>query len=263
MKTLYEASNAAEAHMLLDVLRQQGISAQIHGEHLQGAIGGLPAAGLIRLVVEEEDYVPARAAIDQWEAAEPAPSSAPQPAPRSRGLQGFMLGLVVGVAGMYAAYKTPAMTDGTDYNRDGLLDEKWTYAANGRPLKLEVDRNLDRKPDYVALYDSRGLIRSAESDDDFDGVFETTHRFRDGNTEASETDTDGDGYADLRSYSESGVLDTVEYINPATGLPLRIEHYQRGKIQFADLDTDTDGKLDTRQTYTPLAEVASRQPISP
>jgi hypothetical protein len=262
MKTLYEASNAAEAHMLLDVLKQQGISAQIRGEHLQGAIGGLPAAGLVRLVVDEQDYAPARAAIDQWEAAESEQSPAPQPAPRYRGLQGLVLGLALGVGGMHAAYKTPATTDGTDYNRDGLLDEKWTYAANGRPLKLEADRNLDHKVDYIAYYDARGLIQSAESDDDFDGVFETRLRLRDGNVEQSAADTDGDGYPDLRSYFRDGVLDTVEYINPASGLPLRIEHYKLGKLHYAELDTDRDGALDTRQAYTPSMEPAARQAIS-
>ncbi|HEX3141174.1 MAG TPA: hypothetical protein VHQ87_14030, partial [Rhizobacter sp.] len=157
---------------------------------------------------------------------------------------------------------TPATTEGTDYNHDGLLDEKWSYAANGRPLKVEVDRNLDHKVDYIAYYDLRGLIQSAESDDDFDGVFETKLRFRDGNAEQSESDTDGDGYPDLRSHFKDGVLDSVEYINPVSGLALRIEHYKLGKLQFADLDTDGDGKLDARQAYTPLLEPSARHAIS-
>ena len=65
MKTLYEAANAVEAHMLLDLLKQEGMEARIEGEALQGAMGGVPAAGLVRLVVDEDGYAPARALIAQ------------------------------------------------------------------------------------------------------------------------------------------------------------------------------------------------------
>jgi len=71
MRTLYEAANAIEAHILQDVLRQEGFSPFIHGEYLQGAMGELPAAGLVRLVIAEDEYVRARAVIEAWESAEP------------------------------------------------------------------------------------------------------------------------------------------------------------------------------------------------
>lgn len=261
MKTLYEAANAAEAHMLADLLRQQGIAAEIHGEHLQGAVGGLPALGLVRLVVDEHDFPRARAAIDQWESAETAQAPAvAAPAPRYRGFKGFVLGLALGIGGMYGAYRAPATVDGTDHNRDGLLDEKWTYALSGRPSMLEIDRNLDRKVDHIVHYDLRGQPQSSESDDDFDGVFETKSRYRDGNVVSSEADTDGDRYPDLRSHFQDGVLETVEYIKPSTGRPLRVEHFKLGKLQFAEVDTDEDGRLDTRLVYNPLGEVSARQP---
>ncbi|OYT87703.1 MAG: hypothetical protein CFE46_11215 [Burkholderiales bacterium PBB6] len=263
MKTLYEAANAVEAHMLLDLLKQEGIDVLIHGEALQGAIGEMPAAGLVRLVVDEERYTAARAIIDRWEEAQPDLTPTPMPGAksRSRGFWGFVLGVMVGMGATYAAYKTPATTDGVDYNRDGQLDETWTYSANGTPLKLEIDRNLDRKVDYIAHYGARGLIESAESDDDFDGTFESRQRFRDGNIEMSETDSDGDRFPDVRWLHADGVLETVEYINPASGLALRVEHYKLGKLQFADVDTDADGKLDMRIRYSSLADVVSREPL--
>jgi hypothetical protein len=262
MRTLYEAASAIEAHMLLDLLKQQGIEAHIHGEALQGAMGEVPMNGLVRLLVAEEDHPAARAVIDRWEKTEVESTARPKLASRSSGLRGLLLGLALGVGATYAVYRAPVSTDGIDHDRDGVLDEKWTYAPSGQPLKLEVDRNLDHKVDYVAHYNARGVLDSTELDDNFDGVFETRQGFRNGNLQVSETDTDGDGFLDLRSLYVHGVIDAVEYINPATGRPLRVEHFKLGVLQFADVDTDKDGGLDQRLRYSPLGEVVSREPLS-
>lgn len=263
MKTLYEAGSAIEAHMLADLLKQEGLTAHIHGESLQGAVGEIPASGLVRLVVADEDHAAARAVIDRWEATqvEPTPRAAPAPARGSRGWAGLALGLVIGVGATYAMYRAPARSDGVDYNRDGELDETWTFSPNGMPLQMTLDRNLDRKVDYIARYDARGHLASAESDDNFDGVFETQQWLKNGNVEMTLSDSDGDGYPELRSTFTHGVLDTTETINPASGKPLRVEHYTLGVLKYADVDTDKDGQLDTRLRYTPLAEVVSREPL--
>jgi hypothetical protein len=95
-------------------------------------MGGLPAVGLVRLVVEEQDYAPARAAIDRWEAAESELSAVPAQAPRYRGLHGFVLGLLLGMG-----RPVRGLQDARDDRRHRLqprrpaLDETWTYAANG------------------------------------------------------------------------------------------------------------------------------------
>ncbi len=78
MKTLYEPSNALEAHMLHDLLQQEGIPSRVDGAYLQGAVGELPASGLVRLVVEDNDYEQARAVILRWEATE-VPNPTPPP----------------------------------------------------------------------------------------------------------------------------------------------------------------------------------------
>jgi hypothetical protein len=72
MRILYEASSAVEAHLLKDLLAQEGVPASIHGEFLQGAMGELPAAGLVRLMVADEHYAAGRALIARWEAAAPS-----------------------------------------------------------------------------------------------------------------------------------------------------------------------------------------------
>jgi hypothetical protein len=262
MKTLYEAASAVEAHMVQDLLMQEGIASRLDGEFLQGAIGELPAAGLVRLVVDESDYLAARAVVDRWETAQPR-DGAPRPAPRAtRGFLGFAIGLLVGVTAAYGFFRSPVTVDGIDHNRDGLLDEKWTYSASGSVVRTEIDRNLDGKPDYIAHYDARGQIEWAEADDDFNGVFETRLRFRWGNVEVSEVDTDGDQFADLITHYTHGVATSSEYIDPSTGLPVRVDYFRLGKLVKAEIDTDRDGRLDKRQLYNGLEEVTATQPIA-
>lgn len=99
MKTVYEAANAVEAHMLQDLLRSAHIHARVDGAYLQGAMGELPAAGLVRLVVEDEDWLRARAELERWEAEQPRESTAaPTPARVHWGLTllAFSLGVLAG-----------------------------------------------------------------------------------------------------------------------------------------------------------------------
>jgi len=69
MRTVYEPASAVQAHVLQDVLRQHGITSFVSGEHLQGAIGELPAGSLVRLLVDDADWAPARRALEEWERA--------------------------------------------------------------------------------------------------------------------------------------------------------------------------------------------------
>jgi len=267
MKTIYQASNAVEAHMLQHYLQQEGIPCRVDGEFLQGAAGDLPATGLVRLVADESDYDRARTAITRWEAASIVESGPPAPAAvaqsKTRTLIVAALAACVGAASVYALYRAPISTDGIDHNRDGVLDEKWTFSPNKTLLKTEVDRNLDGKVDYIVRHDAQGIPETAESDDDFNGTFESRYRFRRGNLELVETDTDADGYPDLRTLYEFGVVQSTKYVNPKTGQPMRIEYYRLGKMTTAEVDTDADGKLDTRITYSPLAEVTKTEKIAP
>ena len=261
MKTLYEASSVLEAHMLLELLKQEGLSAQIQGEHLVGAIGELPTAGLVRLLIDETEFAQARALVERWDAAQPKEPIAERAPKKPRTLRIFLLGLAIGVGASYLYFRTPVSINGVDHNGDGVLDEKWTYASSGARLKFEADRNLDGKIDHIAHSDRGGLIEIADADDNFDGVFETRMRFRDGNVEISETDTDGDGYRDFRSRYTNGVLFSAEFMDPLTFRPLRIEYFKLDKLTKAEVDTDKDGKFDTRYIYNALGEVSATEKI--
>ena len=246
--------------MVLNLLQQQGVTGRVEGEYLQGAVGQLPASGLVRVVVDEADAARARAIVAAFEAAQPAEPTARTAARPSR-LLWAGAGLVVGVLATTALLRSPVSESGIDHDRDGVLDERWVYGPTGRILRIEADRNLDHRADQIIHYDERGLAASEELDDDFDGRFETRTFIRAGNVERSEVDTDGDGYADLRSSFRDGVLDNSSTMNPATGLPLRVEHYRLGQLMEAEVDTDRDGRLDTRLRYDRLGEVVAREPL--
>lgn len=64
---MFHAANALEAHLVADLLNRSHVDARIEGEYLTGGIGELPVAGLVRIVVKEEDLAPARSIIAQWE----------------------------------------------------------------------------------------------------------------------------------------------------------------------------------------------------
>lgn len=69
MKSVFDASSNIEAHLVMHQLQQAGIDARIEGEYLQGAIGELPAAGNIRVLVDSKDVDEARLVIAEWDAA--------------------------------------------------------------------------------------------------------------------------------------------------------------------------------------------------
>lgn len=261
MKTLYEASNGVEAHMILNLLEQQGINGRVDGEFLQGGIGELPAAGLVRVMVSEEDYAAAKPIVEQWDKAQPARVETPLPDKAVSRPAMFLVGLVIGILCTYGYFRTPVTREGIDHNRDGVLDDKWTYAPSGLAITNEADRNMDGKIDYVATFGRDGMIETANLDDNFDGVFESSTAYRQGNGYLSETDTDGDGYRDLKANYVSGVLVSAEYIYPATGYPRKVEYFKLGKPIYAETDTDNDGKLDQRINYDEYANATSTASI--
>ena len=260
MKTVYEAANSVEAHMVLDLLQQQGLTGRIDGEYLQGGVGELPAAGLVRVVVDEADYASARVVVDAFEAAQPPATATPPAPPRPSRTAWAGLGLVVGALLTWGVLRAPAGDSGVDHDQDGELDERWTYSPSGQPLRLDSDRNFDHRIDNITHYE-HGSVASGESDDDFDGRFESRLYYRHGNLERSETDVDGDGFYELTSNYRHGVIDSSATLDPTSGLARRVEHFKLGQLTHAEQDTDRDGKLDTVMRYGPLGELIAREPM--
>lgn len=261
MKTVCEPSNALEGQMLLDLLRQRGIEARLEGAGLQGAVGELPAFGLVRLRVEEEDFAAARAVIDEWEKT-PVPDPIRISRARAPGaLVGALVGAVLSFGIAYLVFRVPTNASGIDYNGDRVLDERWIYSPAGTLLSTEIDRNLDRRVDIRWDFDRHGHFYTGESDEDFDGTFESTMKYRNGQVYMTATDTDGNSVADMRFLFKHGVSIRGEYIDEDSGRPLRVDFYRLGKLVNAEVDTDRNGTLDRRYIYDGLGNIASDEEI--
>lgn len=81
MRRIYEPRDLLEAQMLLGMLDGEGIDAHLAGRHLIGAMGELPVAGLLALVVPDEQAQRARELIADYNGARPVPGDEPDSYP--------------------------------------------------------------------------------------------------------------------------------------------------------------------------------------
>lgn len=78
MQRIYEPGTLLEGEMLIGMLANEGIEAHLLGRHLVGAVGELPACGLLGLLVADADAERARALIGAYNAAQPLPGDEPE-----------------------------------------------------------------------------------------------------------------------------------------------------------------------------------------
>ena len=256
MKSIYEAATALDAYMVLNLLEQEGIKGRVDGEYLPGGVGEIQAINIVRVMVNESDYEKAGQVIRDWEAIEVEKEGDRIKKPAAE-VSTFFLGLLVGGGLIFWAYNTPVTEDGIDMNGDGVLDEKWIYRDN-RISKTEVDRNFDRKIDIVYFFDRRGILKEATFDDNFDGVFETVYKYKDGLTHSRNSDLNQDGNVDYRASFKYGDIDEVEILGEGRDTRSKRQKFQMGKLISAELDSNGDGNFDVVYEYDSLEEVKKK-----
>ena len=255
MKKLYEAQNSIEAHMIVNLLEQAGLSGHIDGEHLQGGVGEIQVSGLVRVMVEDADYDEALDIIKIWEAQQPdVIEEVKVITKRKNSLFIGIAGFCVGLACMYLYFYAPVEVDGIDQNGDGIIDEEWTY-KNGYIRESKIDRNFDGEMDVITTYNRFGKIRTSISDDDFNSTFETTAYYKRENVELMESDTNGDGFKDFKAIYENGIGVEINFLNSKTKNVKRIQKLNPFKIYESQLDSNDDGILDTIYRYDEYEQV--------
>jgi hypothetical protein len=255
MIVVYEAANSVEAHMIVHLLVQSDIDAQIDGEYLQGAMGELPAAGNVRVRVSPEDSDEAKKIIAEWESIQPKEGPDSRPETASQKASYFLAGAVIASAVLFTLFRYPGDSSGIDSNGDGLLDE--TYHYQGQLIKkVEADRNRDGEIDYVFNYGLDGIISEGLGDNDFNGTFEDTTKYRNGNPVSTQIDSNADGKVDYVLGYEDGVLVQAEFLDTATGKTRKKQHFRLGKLVEDEWDSNRDGNYDRKTTYDEYEEPA-------
>jgi hypothetical protein len=150
-----------------------------------------------------------------------------------------------------ALYAPDGVLERLAYDADGdsRADVVTFYAGGGRPLRAEVDSDLDGKvdrwevygeggktsrlgsarrgghaPDLWSFADGAGGVSRREYDDDGDGRFERAEDLAGARTVAEELDGDGDGRRDRRIvFGEDGSVAWVEADADGDGLFERLE----------------------------------------
>lgn len=245
--------------MVAGMLGQLGIHAQVSGEHLQSAVGELPMAGLVRVLVADEEAERARAVIADWERAQP-PAEVPEVAVAARSTRSSWAYALAGLlAGVALAWLLLAREEAraVDYDGDGKADEELFYVQDVL-VRIEQDRNGDGRPDEIARFDRRGHIKQVDSDNDFNGVFESVTHFERGQAVLWTNDHDQDGRIDGRGSLPTPAIEYVEVFDLATGTMARRYRWCLGRLQSEQVDTDKDGHLDTLNLYDQRGDIAVR-----
>jgi hypothetical protein len=274
MREAYSPANAAEAHMLVHLLEQAGIQARIHGEALQGAVGDLPVSNFLQIMVSDEDYDRARKVLLEWEQTNAPPELAPEAPTRKRrfpwtvAIACLVVGALVGW-GAKRIVETSRISwaenqESIDLNGDGRPDRVYTYGPTASSAyKGEFDNDFDGRPDAIVYYDPIGTPQSQESDEDFDGVFETRYSYGNGVLQRAEIDTDANRVPDVTITFRHGIWRREEIVDPRYGTVAVVNHYDAGRLVRAEVDLDRDGFLETLRTVDRFGEVTKTETRRP
>lgn len=255
MKSVFNASNGIEAHMINNLLSLNNVKGEVFGEHLQGGVGDLQAVGIVRVMVSDEDYDEARKIIDEWESFQPEPEETGDKVVKKYG--GFLSGVIGFIAGavtVFLLFQSSVEYNGIDYDGDGKLDEEWKY-VNNQLSSAQIDRNRDGETDLIYKYDLGGLISTAQLDSDFDGRYETRCRYKQGNTNSYRADVDGDGFYEIRETYKHGVIESTSMFDPKSERIKKKQFFEGDSLKSSDIDLDGNGQLETHYEYDEYEQI--------
>lgn len=273
MKIVYRAAHSTDAHLVRQLLEQEGMTAFVNGGLLEGGAGELPMNGLVTVSVADEHEARALSVVREWESmpvppddededeAAVAPGAPPRDRRRSPLLVAALLGAAFGAALTWGLMREPTQVVDTDLSGDQEPDERAIY-EDERIVRIETDRNRDGDTDDIVHFDAHGRASKVVQDEDFDGHLETSTMYSNGIWRTVLADRDADGEPDYRADTEHGVIASEEWRDAKQNVVKRIR-YEKGRTASGAFDSDGDGKLDTERRYDARGEIVSSSPIAP
>lgn len=272
MQTVYNAQNDIDAQLVVDRLAAESIQAHVVGRFLSSASGELPAQSMVRVQVDDDDAERALQIVAEWQRAmdvveDDQPDSADElhadgqrheraasASARSGGFGMLLAGMLIGAIGTWAVLRLPPIEDEIDYDKDGVVDERFLY--RGELLtSIEYDRNGDGDVDFRFLPSHKNEGDATQlADDDFDGRFENRDDVRLGWTAITEYDADGDGFYERKDVYRLGVIEETIHLVPPSGDVVKREYFEHGTRVRSEADLNHDGAFETRWTFDEIGE---------
>jgi hypothetical protein len=113
-----------------------------------------------------------------------------------------------------------------DTNGDGRADLEQAFDGQGRPLRERFDLDYDGRFDRTDFFSNGQLVRR-ELDTNADGKIDIWELFDQGTLSRLEQDQDDDGKVDYWEFWERGVLVRIGFDPFGTGKPERVEQVRR------------------------------------
>ena len=225
---VYECNLAVEAHMIVDLLSQAGISARIDGEFMQSIAGEIPMGSVVKVRVDPSRAAEAREVIADWEKLQPPPEAAAAPvrkASRFKSPLWFFFGVFVGAIAVFAWMRS-AQVPGNDIDRDhdGHVDARWIVRWDG-----------------VAI--------AYEEDNDFDGRFEWQYAVENDQVARGVFDPDFDGRPEQVVHFINGLPVSTDFYFASGGRIVKRTFWKQGLPDRAEFDDDGDGRFERRVEY--------------
>jgi len=253
MKKLCNAQNSAEAQMIVDILDENGIKAEI-----KGAFDPLlPSTIWIENISDFDKAISIIKEIKDTTTKYEHTTNVSN-TKKSRFWLGLIIGFFIGTTifyfiedkGIITGKSSSAEPNEWDSNNDGNVDI-WREVKEDDKYVEIYDVNFDGKQDDWFYHNKEGVLERSEKDSNFDGKIDHWTSFnKQGVLKHDESDTNFDGKIDYwASYNKQGILEHDESDSDFDG---KIDYWGKckdGYIIEATFDHNGDGEKDEWCTY--------------
>ena len=257
MKKILDVKNSADAHLVVEALRQEGIAASVQGEW--GSVGEGPSVW----IENDADAERANALVAETTIKDrPAPTPVPgrQVAVYVGGLLlAMLLGVVIGAVfnGRVPETQEAMSPQSWDANGDGRPDNWASYDTAGRLVESSEDRNLDGIPDSWVTYDPPGVLAGIRDDQDFDGREDSWVVYEKGVPVWYTADNDRNGVVDEWGRFENGSQVERNWSFSNDRIADRRAIYRVGRKIREEYDRNRDGVVEETVLFDEFERVIS------